>query len=75
MRPTLRSTRRPPNPPGGVGRYSGGRSGELSPGGGNDPDTFHPTLLPRLAHALDAQVDPRLVPGETSDVTFSGRAA
>ncbi|MFB4196631.1 helix-turn-helix domain-containing protein [Streptomyces carpaticus] len=40
-----------------------------------DPDTFHPTLLPRLAHALDAQVDLRLVPGETSDVTFSGRAA
>ncbi|MCK1814743.1 helix-turn-helix domain-containing protein [Streptomyces sp. XM4011] len=40
-----------------------------------DPDTFHPTLLPRLAHALDARVDLRLVPGETSDVTFSGRAA
>jgi ribosome-binding protein aMBF1 (putative translation factor) len=40
-----------------------------------DPEMFHPTLLARLAYALDADVDLHLAPGGETAVRFSVRAA
>jgi ribosome-binding protein aMBF1 (putative translation factor) len=40
-----------------------------------DPESFHPTVLPLLVRALEAEVDMHLGPGGTADVRFSARAA
>jgi ribosome-binding protein aMBF1 (putative translation factor) len=40
-----------------------------------DPESFHPTVLPRLVRALEAEVDMHLAPGGNADIRFSARAA